>query len=49
MDAYDVVLENIFWILGKGDCINLWNDRRCFDICISRLARIPYFDIILCC
>ena len=36
-DTYYVVLENTFWTLGKGNC---W----CYDIFISKLARIPYFD-----
>jgi len=25
-DAYDIVLENTFWTLGKGDNINFLND-----------------------
>ena len=39
-DTYNVVLENTFWTLGKDDCINLWNDHWCFDIYISKFARI---------
>jgi len=42
--VYDVVLENTFWTLGKSDCINLWNNRWCSNICLPELARIPYFD-----
>jgi len=32
--------------LGKGDCINLWNDYWCFDICISKLVKILYSGIV---
>lgn len=32
-----------FWTLGKGDCINLWNDCWCSDICLSKLAKILYY------
>jgi len=31
-DAYDIVLENIFWILDKDYCINLWNDCWCSEM-----------------
>jgi len=41
-NTYDVVSKNTFWTLGKDDCIDLWNDHLCSDICISKLARISY-------
>jgi len=41
-DWYDTILEHTFWIVGRGDNINFWNDLWCYEKCISLLARVSY-------